>query len=162
MDVLELLERIQSGLDYSCPDCGEVITVEQNEHKSECQLKAAIDALRSGRLVVVAKDYVDAVDELLEVANLRGDNDLPHPCNDHKLWTARMQTAWDVGRETRKTKGAMGMTWQEICDKVLAGKFAELKGVGINQLFYNLNGTDEVILDDEEKKILGIEKEQGE
>lgn len=33
--------------------------------------------------------------ELLEVAGLRGDNDLPHPCNEAKLWTARMQEAWD-------------------------------------------------------------------
>lgn len=33
--------------------------------------------------------------ELFEVAELRGDNDLPHPSDDPKLWTARMQTAWD-------------------------------------------------------------------
>ena len=38
----------------------------------------------------------DAVDELLEVAGLRGDNDLPHPADDPKTWTARMQEAWDV------------------------------------------------------------------
>jgi hypothetical protein len=33
--------------------------------------------------------------ELLEVADLRGDADLPRPEDDNKLWTARMQTAWD-------------------------------------------------------------------
>lgn len=33
--------------------------------------------------------------ELVEVADLRGDNDLPHPSADDTLWTARMQTAWD-------------------------------------------------------------------
>jgi hypothetical protein len=38
---------------------------------------------------------INAVEELLEVANLRGDNDLPHPADDPKLWTARMQDAWD-------------------------------------------------------------------
>lgn len=33
--------------------------------------------------------------ELLAVAALRGDDDLPHPAEDPKLWTARMQDAWD-------------------------------------------------------------------
>jgi hypothetical protein len=36
----------------------------------------------------------EAAAELLEVAQLRGDNELPHPCDDAKLWTARMQDAW--------------------------------------------------------------------
>lgn len=40
----------------------------------------------------------DALTELLEVARLRGDDELPHPANDVKLWTARMQTAWDEAR----------------------------------------------------------------
>lgn len=38
---------------------------------------------------------VEAAKELAEVARLRGDDELPHPANDTKLWTARMQTAWD-------------------------------------------------------------------
>lgn len=37
----------------------------------------------------------DALEELVEVARLRGDNELPHPSDDPKLWTARMQDAWD-------------------------------------------------------------------
>ena len=37
-----------------------------------------------------------ATEELIEVASLRGDNELPHPANDHLLWTARMQDAWDT------------------------------------------------------------------
>lgn len=50
----------------------------------ECKAKLeAMERLRS------------ASEELLEVAKLRGDNDMPHPANDDKLWTARMQTAWD-------------------------------------------------------------------
>lgn len=36
----------------------------------------------------------EALQELVEVANLRGDNDLPAPPDDPKLWTARMQDAW--------------------------------------------------------------------
>ena len=40
-----------------------------------------------------------AGNELLEVARLRVDNDSPHPSNDNKLWTARMQTAWDEFEE---------------------------------------------------------------
>lgn len=39
-----------------------------------------------------------AARELLEVADLRGDSDLPHPVNDDKLWTARAQDAWDTLR----------------------------------------------------------------
>lgn len=39
-----------------------------------------------------------ALEELIEVADLRGDSDLPHPADDRKLWTARMQTAWDDAR----------------------------------------------------------------
>ena len=38
---------------------------------------------------------LEAVQELLEVAALRGDSTLPAPEDDPKLWTARMQTAWD-------------------------------------------------------------------
>ena len=36
-----------------------------------------------------------ALDELLEVAALRGDSTLPASPDDPKPWTARMQTAWD-------------------------------------------------------------------
>jgi hypothetical protein len=36
----------------------------------------------------------EAATELLEVAKLRGDNELPNPADDPKLWSARMQTAW--------------------------------------------------------------------
>ena len=38
--------------------------------------------------------YHSAV-ELLEVAKLRGDNELPHPADDPILYTARMQDAWN-------------------------------------------------------------------
>ena len=42
---------------------------------------------------------VEAGKELQEVADLRGDNILPHPEDDPGLWTARMQTAWDELRD---------------------------------------------------------------
>ena len=41
------------------------------------------------------EELLAACEELLEVAALRGDNTLPHPCDDPKLWSVRMQTAWD-------------------------------------------------------------------
>lgn len=40
----------------------------------------------------------DALFELIECAILRGDCDLPHPSDDPKMWTARMQEAWDSAR----------------------------------------------------------------
>ncbi len=36
----------------------------------------------------------EAAKEVWEVTQLRGDEDLPHPADDPKLWTARMQDAW--------------------------------------------------------------------
>lgn len=48
----------------------------------------------------------EALTELLEVADLRGDSDLPHPSKDPKLWTSRMQEAWDNARTALATKGA--------------------------------------------------------
>jgi hypothetical protein len=46
----------------------------------------------------------DAAEELLTVADLRGDSDLPHPADDEKHWTARMQTAWDDLRAALASK----------------------------------------------------------
>lgn len=49
-------------------------------------------------LQVAHDDYQalhQAATELLEVADLRGDSELPHPANDPRQWTARMQDAWN-------------------------------------------------------------------
>ena len=46
------------------------------------------------RLVERADEAENALIELVECARLRGDNELPHPCDDPKLWTARMIEAW--------------------------------------------------------------------
>jgi hypothetical protein len=51
------------------------------------------------------KALIDAATELLEVADLRGETALPHPADDPKLWTARMQTAWDELRRVLAEQG---------------------------------------------------------
>ena len=59
IDILDILKELEWGLvyresslsmDFKCPYCG---TDTKPTHNSDCQLKAAIDALESGRLVVV-------------------------------------------------------------------------------------------------------------
>ncbi len=57
--------------------------LESKAHAAVTKAEGERDALR------------EASAELLEVADLRGDANLPHPEDDAKLWTARMQTAWD-------------------------------------------------------------------
>ena len=42
------------------------------------------------------REVVGAAGELLEVSDLRGDiDDIPGPCDDPKLWTARLIMAWE-------------------------------------------------------------------
>lgn len=70
---------------------------------SWCSTEPMVDAVPSDDAAEIAKAYAaqetqalrDAAIELLEVADLRGEADLPHPADDPKLWTARMQEAWD-------------------------------------------------------------------
>ena len=57
-------------------------------------LQALLQQASDEGMVRVPKAYVDAVSELVEVAELRGDCDLPHPADDPRIWTARMQDAW--------------------------------------------------------------------
>lgn len=62
------------------------------------------DALADIKAIAEAHDDRDtpafnALFELVECAELRGDADLPHPADDEKHWTARMQEAWDTARE---------------------------------------------------------------
>lgn len=60
-------------------------------------IDATTAALRAERDALAAR--VEALHnhlgELCEVAHLRGDDNLPHPADDPRMWTARMQTAWD-------------------------------------------------------------------
>ena len=85
-----------------CVYCGEVVGKDKHnqdiadevlrEHVRKCPkhplaaAEAEVNRLR------------EAAEELLTVAELRGDSDLPHPSADDRLWTARMQTAWDALR----------------------------------------------------------------
>ena len=72
-----------------------VITQRERAERAEAELATAKnDALA----------LTNAVDELLEVAALRGDDELPHPSNDPILWTARMQEAWDNLKQLRALK----------------------------------------------------------
>jgi hypothetical protein len=67
-----------------------IVKAASNHHA----LKSAVEELR------------DAVGELVEVATMRGDNCLPNPCNDPKLWSGRMQEAWNfVERALKQTEG---------------------------------------------------------
>ncbi len=58
-------------------------------------------------VIQTGSEAIEALVELVECARLRGDNDLPSPPDDPKLWTARMIDAW--GRA------------EEIADKVTGG-----------------------------------------
>lgn len=64
MNILKLLESLalfecMDADDFDavqCVKCGELVVLDDDielTHKPDCQLKAAIDALKSGRLVVV-------------------------------------------------------------------------------------------------------------
>lgn len=57
-------------------------------------------------------DLLGAAEELLEVADMRGDSTLPAPWDDLTNYTARMQTAWDEFRAAvvQVKKGEAGVT----------------------------------------------------
>ena len=65
------------------------------EYKNEQLGAALLRAEKAEAELARFQPLIEAAEELLEVAALRGDADLPHPADDPKLWTARMQTAWD-------------------------------------------------------------------
>lgn len=73
-----------------CPNCGEYTYAAHDVSDCLAARDAEIASLR-----LRYREALVMLGELVEVAGLRGDNVLPHPANDSKLWTARMQTAWD-------------------------------------------------------------------
>ena len=84
----------------------DVVLTQWHERKAR---KAFAAGVAAGR-----KPLVEALAELLTVAELRGDDQLPHPADDDKLWTARMQTAWDDARAAL----AKGAEMQEATEPV--------------------------------------------
>lgn len=65
---------------WKCQACGHKHEIKTEEAKAES----------------VFINLLDAAIELLIVAKMRGDNKLPaNPANDIRLWTVRMQNAWD-------------------------------------------------------------------
>jgi hypothetical protein len=98
-------ERVRDELDYAVGPLedrmvnGWLVALLMEEHaaqevaevmKERDEARAEVERLR------------EAATELLEVADLRGDSDLPHPADDPIDWTARMQDAWDDLRTALK------------------------------------------------------------
>ncbi len=95
----EVLSLALSGLAEACkcpPDWCET-------KGKKCTATKAGDAIITALALTPAQaaeearlrdEVVNAMRELLEVAELRGDCDLPAPPNDPKLWGARMADAW--------------------------------------------------------------------
>lgn len=78
---------------YSLPICSfrwnTAKEFEEGNNKANARLIAAAPETAAER-----DRLRDCLAELVEVATLRGDNDLPHPADDDILWTARMAEAW--------------------------------------------------------------------
>jgi hypothetical protein len=63
---------------------------------------------RIAELEAESQRRLNIISELVEVADMRGDADLPHPADDPKMWTARMSDAWDEARnEISKAEEAL-------------------------------------------------------
>lgn len=87
--------------------------VDQYRSRAEAAEAEVEDAQRLSK---IADDHIgmlqaevarlrEALEELIEVSDLRGDIDeIPHPCDDPKLWTARLISAWDNARAALEAK----------------------------------------------------------
>lgn len=69
------------------------IEAQQLSRMELCQFHTAAEETAKER-----DQLLEALTELINVGDLRGDTQLPHPSDDPMLWSARMQEAWDVGR----------------------------------------------------------------
>ena len=83
-------ERLRGDATEVLTDNADLKSEQTELHAEIVRLEAEAAELRGERDALRT-----AASELLEVADLRGDAALPHPEDDPKLWTARMQTAWD-------------------------------------------------------------------
>jgi hypothetical protein len=98
----EALERARTA----CQTLGEALVSlgPENVEQRAVRAVAALEKVTRERdkARAEAARLREAATELLEVADLRGDSDLPHPADDPIDWTARMQDAWDDLRTALK------------------------------------------------------------
>lgn len=78
---------------YRCANCNQPLFLGSLLEPKDARI-AALGAERDALAARVAALH-NHLRELCEVAHLRGDDNLPHPADDPRMWTARMQTAWD-------------------------------------------------------------------
>ena len=91
----QLEEQINANRDLRATLIKERKFLEGDRDEVKLQLNEAITDKEALRQQLAEREVViDVASELLECAQLRGDNKLPHPADDEKLWTARMQDAW--------------------------------------------------------------------
>lgn len=140
-------------------DCRKMIGVEVGENLSDSLriilesfrtkhwrgYKAQITGLTSERDAALAQVGVlrEALEELIEVADLRGDSDLPHPADDPKLWTARMIDAWDSGRDalsatSTAAEETMERIEREVLEKACASVMSLLDDSPANREFRSI------------------------
>lgn len=102
--ILEAVARAGKGFhhtqDWNNPDEEGLSPID----KIQAAALTAAEAVRGDR----ERALVEALGELIEVADLRGDAELPLPADDDKLWTARMQTAWDEARQALIAHNSVG------------------------------------------------------
>jgi len=86
-------ERIEAQIE----ECSRMEAIMRDQEDDRVTLREQVSDLeqRLAETEAALGEAVEKMEELKEVADLRGDNDLPHPSDDPKTWTARMQDAWD-------------------------------------------------------------------
>ena len=102
-------KMVGSDWHFVGPDSLQIIAVSYSDRTTEEHCQSFSDAklipLMKNTLPALLREvmelrealgaYQGSVEEILEVAALRGDNDLPHPADDPKRWSSRMQEAWN-------------------------------------------------------------------
>jgi hypothetical protein len=92
MNILGLMERIQKNLD-ACPGCGVIYSGKSVECFDVCELKSAIDALRSGRVRVINVTKETVIKAQTEFA-------------EHKS-----KTGWSTNLDGVKSHWLSGVRW---------------------------------------------------
>lgn len=98
-----LLLRREEECCFNGHKCFQCIAAKYRREKLDLQSRLSQKEEENQKLQKRVEELEEAGEELLEVATLRGDNELPSPPDDPKLWTARMQEAWDIFEQTLST-----------------------------------------------------------